>query len=207
MIHINLVTEDDLSTAILKVILKQVGKPYTVHRRFPNPDRTGASGGFGYIKKRINDFNKAARSMPFLVLTDLDQNECAPGLVKEWLTQPCHPNLIFRVAVRETEAWLMADREAFSLFLGISTRLIPQDIDQSVIDPKRLLFDLARKSVKKRIKDAILPRPKSFARVGPDYNGTLSEFLFKQWRLNRAVCHSDSLNRASNALKRFKLKA
>ena len=65
-------------------------------------------------------FNHGAKGTPFILLTDLDKNECAPMLIQEWLTDPLHPNLIFRVAVHEVEAWILADREAFAPFLGIS---------------------------------------------------------------------------------------
>ncbi|MCP5049199.1 MAG: DUF4276 family protein [bacterium] len=203
MIHINIVIEDNISKAILKVILKQMGKQFEVSRSFPDLMRTGASAGYSYIKQRINGFNNAAKGIPFLVLTDLDQNECAPTLIREWLPQPHHPNLIFRVAVREIESWLMADRDTFAKFLGISSDLIPRDLDNNVEKPKKFLLDLTRRSKKRNIKNAILPKPKSTARVGPDYNGTLARFLYRDWKLNEAVKHSDSLNRAFRALKKF----
>jgi len=46
---------------------------------------------------------------------------------KKWLPYPKHPNLLFRVAVKEVEAWLLAHRAAFATFLGISDKLIPQE--------------------------------------------------------------------------------
>jgi len=36
-----------------------------------------------------------------------------------------HPNFLFRVAVREVEAWLLAHREGIARFLGISEHLVP----------------------------------------------------------------------------------
>ncbi len=36
--------------------------------------------GSGYLKKNMRKFNKAARGVPFFVLTDLDQTDCPPML-------------------------------------------------------------------------------------------------------------------------------
>ncbi|MDF2210039.1 hypothetical protein L1F28_15070 [Arthrospira platensis NCB002] len=44
--------------------------------------------------------------MAYLVLTDLDKSECPLAIINEWLkSQPKHPNLLFRVAVKEVESW------------------------------------------------------------------------------------------------------
>jgi hypothetical protein len=74
MIPINIVVEDNLSEAMLKTILNQSGKNFVVVRRYPDLRRTHSSSGFGYIKTKIEGFNKAARGTPFLVLTDLDNH-------------------------------------------------------------------------------------------------------------------------------------
>ena len=146
MIRINLVIEDNLSEEVLRAILKQSIKNYEVIGRFPDLRRLSSSGGFGYIKSRIKGFNNAAKEMPFLVLTDLDKEECAPKLIKEWLPVKLHPNLIFRVAKREVESRVMADRNAFADFLRIPTAKIPINIDDELDDPKAFLVMMARKS-------------------------------------------------------------
>jgi hypothetical protein len=59
---------------------------FEVLRCFPDLTRQHSSSGFGYIKSKIKDFNRAAKGMPFLVLTDLDKEECAPKLIRGKVT-------------------------------------------------------------------------------------------------------------------------
>ncbi|MEK7727701.1 MAG: hypothetical protein AAB354_04765 [candidate division KSB1 bacterium] len=140
--------------------------------------------------------------MPFLVLTDLDTAECPPALLQEWLPYPKNPNLLFRVAEREVEAWLLAHREAFARFLGIEPRLVPLEVDK-LNDPKKVLLMLAAKSKKRQLREAIVPALASTARVGPDYNGQLIFFVETSWEVRRAMENSPSLRRAVKALMNF----
>ena len=202
MIRINLVIEDNLSEEVLRAILKQSIKNYEVIGRFPDLRRLRSSSGFGYIKSRIKGFNNAAREMPFLVLTDLGKEECAAKLIREWLPVKSHPNLIFRVAKREVESWVMADRNAFADFLKIPTAKIPFNIDDELDDPKAFLVKMARKSKDRLIRNALVSKYAA-GKVGPDYNGKLASFVQEKWNLQRAVQHSDSLKRAVNAINNF----
>lgn len=203
MIHINLVYEDRLSEAVLRTILEQSKNNFEVHRCFPDPSRQHSSYGSGYIKSRINEFNHAAKAMPFLVLTDLDTAECSPLMINQWLTERQHPNLIFRVAEREVESWVMADRVAFSDFLAVPLAKIPVNIDDSIEDPKAFLIKLAHKSKKNTLKKAIIPPPGRTVKIGPGYNRELTGFVKGKWRLEHAVKHSISLRRAAKALGQF----
>jgi hypothetical protein len=194
-IPINLVFEDVLSEAVLKQMLKQSQRPFLVGDCFNQR-------GNDQIKKNISGFNNAAKGMPYLVLTDLDNADCPLVILSEWLTQPKHPNLLFRIAVKEVEAWLLAHREAFAKFLGISVDLIPGDADR-IPDPKQLLINLAKKSRKRKLREAIVPEPNSTAKIGKDYNGQLIEFVNKSWQVASAQTNSPSLERAMNALINF----
>ena len=194
-IPIHLVVEDELSEAVLGAILRQSGRPFAVGVAYRR-------GGFGYLRANVEGFNNGAKGTPYFLLTDLDKNECAPTLIQEWLTAPLHPNLIFRVAVHEVEAWVLADREAFAGFLGIHPRNIPSEVD-SIQDPKGELVSLARTSPKRELRNALVPRAGSTARVGRDYNGRLSEFVRSDWRLDESKRLSPSLLRAVNAVKAF----
>jgi hypothetical protein len=195
-IPIQLIVEDVLSEEVLRKILLESGKPYQVG------DVYGMSG-FGYIKSRIDSFNQAARTMPYLVLTDLDRAECPPTLIAEWLGHPIHHNMLFRVAVTEVETWIMADRKAFARFLGIAQNLVLQ-FPEKLQDPKEKLISLARKSPKALIKKAIVPEAGLTVTIGPGYNEALSSFVRKQWKPSRAKPHSKSLERALNAVENFK---
>jgi hypothetical protein len=189
------VFEDVLSEAVLKQMLKQSQRPFSVGHCLNQR-------GNDKIKKNISGFNNAAKGMPYLVLTDLDNAECPLVILSEWLTQPKHPNLLFRIAVKEVEAWLLAHRSAFAEFLGISVDLIPGDADL-IPDPKQLLINLAKKSKKRKLREAIVPEPNSTAKIGKDYNGQLIHFVNESWQVAPAQTNSPSLERAMNALINF----
>ena len=201
-IPINLAVEDVLSEQMLRAILKQCGRDYEVGAVY-------GKKGFGYLKAKLAGFNNAAKGMPYLMLTDLDSRPCATSLIETWFgcdledyAKRRSHNLLFFVAVREVEAWLLADRESFARFLKISVDAIPSKSDQ-MPDPKKQLIDLVRKSKNRRLRDDIVPRDGSIISVGPDYNGRLNEFLWSNWRLDVAERHSPSLRRANSVLKAF----
>jgi hypothetical protein len=186
-IPVNLAVEDQLSEAVLRKILHYSKRPYVVGTCYNR-------GGFGYLKKTIAGFNNAAKGTPFIVLTDLDAAECPPSLIRDWLPRRKHPNLVFRVAVREVESWLLADGNGLSKYLLIRKELIPQDVD-TLSDPKQTLVNLARKSRYREIKNAIVPRMYSTAKQGPDYNGKLLPFVSNNWNVTNAMKNSISLKK------------
>jgi hypothetical protein len=194
-IPIILAVEDLLSETVLRRILQSSSQPYAI-------GPTYGLSGFGYLKKRIMGFNNAAKGTPFFVLTDLDNGECAPKLISEWFSVPIHENLIFRVAVREVESWLMADAEGFSSFLGIPRGKIPRNIDD-IADPKETLIRLASHSRRRKLRDAIVPRTNSTAKQGPDYNGVLSQFVDNHWNIREAGNQSPSLHKALRSIDQF----
>lgn len=158
--------------------------------------------GFGYLKANIDKFQEAARQIPYVVLTDLDQYPCATALKDNWGVISTQRDFIFRVAVRSIESWLMADRENCADFLGIATRKIPLNPDAEN-NPKRLLIELAKKSRKREIKDDLVPKEKSTSKVGRNYNGRLGAFARERWDIESAQKHSNSLSRAIRALKKL----
>jgi len=194
-IPINLAFEDALIESLLLRILATIPVQYatrTIYNR----------GGYGYLKRTINGFNKAAKGIPFLVATDLDRYECPPALINEWLINPKHDNLLIRVAVREAEAWVLADREGFARFLGISVARIPVDVEAQP-DPKETLIQLAGVSRKKFMRDDLCPRRNSTSKIGPNYNVRLGSFISKDWDLGAARLNSRSLDRTINRLVAF----
>lgn len=129
-IPVNLATEDELSEAVLIRLLTFVGR-YAIGTPYRR-------GGYGYLRRTIHGWNQAAGGVPFIVLTDLDRCECPAALKGDWLKKPLHPNLLFRVAVREVEAWLLADAANLAAFLGISGKFVPAGPDD-LTDPKAVL--------------------------------------------------------------------
>ena len=195
-IYMNLVFEDALSGAVIDKILAASRQTYSIRVRYNG-------GGYGWIKTKIGGFNNAAKAMPYFVLTDLDTCECAPVLVRQWLGAPRHPNLLFRVAVREVEAWVLGCRESFAEFLGVPENRIPTNVDE-IEDPKKLVINLARRSRKRDIRLDIVPRDGSTARVGPNYNGRLISFVKTNWDPAVAKERSLSLKKAISVLDAFK---
>jgi hypothetical protein len=195
MIPINLAIEDELSGAVLRRLLRHANRDYHVGNAY-------GRGGNGYLRKTIAGWNSAARGRPFIVLTDLDNFDCAPTLIKDWLGVPRHNNLLFRVAVREVEAWLLADITNLPRFLNISPSRMPGNPEQ-LADPKKALVDLARTSRSATIRNRLVPKSASTAKQGPDYNSCLSEFVSDNWNVDQACENSASLQRTVERLATF----
>lgn len=195
-IPVNLAVEDILGEAVVRKLLQSTGRAFTVGDCY-------SQGGFGYLKKTIRGFNAAAMGTPFLVLTDLDNAECPPVLVEEWLPVPRNVNLMFRVAVREVEAWLLAHRDGIAKFLKVPHVRVPQD-PESLPDPKLALIQLAERSRSRDIRDDIVPPAGSARKVGPNYNGRLITFVTGSWDPSLAAQSADSLRRTLSTLAEFK---
>lgn len=194
-IYINVVYEDAISEFVILKILNSFNGKFTHNESF-------GGRGNGYIKKNLPGFNQASQTTPFLVLTDLDRIECPIILLKDWMKFDKHPNLIFRIAVREIESWLIADQKGFSKFLGISEINIDKNPDQ-LSDPKNTLVNLVKKSRKRTIKEDIIPI-NSNAMIGPNYNEQLINYVENYWSLSRAIINSESLKRTIKRLDNFK---
>lgn len=195
-LHVSLVVEDDLSERVLRRLLVASGRAYEIGICY-------GKSGVSYIRERIAGFNNAAKGAAYIVLADLDTTECAPTLLGEWFQVASrHPNLLFRVAVREVESWLLADRRNLARFLGIQVDLVPQQFDETE-DPKATLIGLAHKSKRRDLRRDIVPRPGSAATQGPDYNARLADFVANYWDPEAAAQHSKSLAGAARAIAEF----
>jgi hypothetical protein len=195
MITLNFVFEDDLSEMVMLKIIDRFKDKFYI-------GNTYNGNGFGYIKKNIKGFNQASKTIPFFVLTDLDQYECPSELINNWLNSiPKNKNLIFRVAIREIEAWLLADRVGFSKYLGVSIVHLPLS-PESEMDAKRKLISIAARSRNRSIKEDITPKNEN-AQVGPNYNGRLGEYVFNHWNIDEAMLNCESLKRAVRCLEAF----
>ncbi len=195
-IPVSLAVEGVLDESVLRQLLKQSGKQFEVSACY-------GKHGKDYLRQNVGRFNQAAAHKPFIVLTDLDVEDCPPGLVGRWLPHGQHDNLILRIAVREIESWLLADLERFAHFLGVRSDRIPQWPD-SETDPKGLVVDLARRSRKRDIREDLVPAPESTSKVGRNYVGQLIRFVASDWQVDEAVCRrSPSLSKARAAVQRF----
>jgi hypothetical protein len=197
-IPINLGIEDPLSECVARRLLALHGEKYHVGIAY-------GRSGFGYLKRTAAGWNAGARSTPFLLLTDLDESyPCPSALIEDWLggEDRRHGNLLFRVAVREVEAWLLADADGLAEFLGVNPKFVPVN-PEGLADPKAELIALARRARSRDLRDRLVPRPKSTAPQGRDYNACLCEFVDGRWNPARAAERSVSLARTVQRLSVF----
>lgn len=189
MTHIVLATEDALSEAVAEKLLTVSGKPFLITQRLGN-------SGFGYLKKSLPKFNQIATNiMPVLLLTDLDRTDCILDFIQEWKQgEDLSERLLFRVVVREIEAWLLADRLALAEWLGINPATLPKE-PESLVDPKRELLNLTKRSKYRKLKDMVLPANKSPNTVGLGYNTELVRYVREKWNPLVAAESAPSLAR------------
>ena len=64
-IPVNLAIEDELSEAVLRRLLADARHGYVIGKAY-------GRNGYGYLRKTIAGWNRAAKGIPFVVLTDLD---------------------------------------------------------------------------------------------------------------------------------------
>ncbi len=157
--------------------------------------------GWRSVRDNIAALNKACSFSPHLALVDFmdTQLPCPPSVVSTW-TPHRHPDMVFRVVVRELESWILADRQGVADLLHTPLNRIPQLPEQEA-DPKHSLVAIARRSRSTRIKAALVPRPGSSAVVGPDYNAEMEKFVLGAWNPAAARTASPSLDRSLTRLR------
>ena len=188
-----LAVEDEPSAAVARRLVRTFRKDIAVSRVI-------VSRGYGQLKVNAPRYNQASRRTPFFLLTDLDRADCAPRLIEDWLAgRSREASFLFRVAVREVEAWLLADQSGIAKFLGIETTLVPTGVE-GLPDPKRALVCLARHSRLRELRRGLVPSEGSTAQVGPSYVDLLTGFAERGWSPNRARKGAPSLDAAIAAL-------
>ena len=188
MCDVALATEDELSEVVGQKLVNDAGAGLTVTLRLRR-------GGFGYLRSRMRNFCELAHRMPVLLLTDLDTAQCPMTLIGDWSRNNAIPDrLIFRVAVRQVESWLLADRESIANLFKVSLRRLPGNPD-ILPDAKRFLLQLAGHAPR-QVREELLAVRGAAASQGLGYNTLLSDFVRSRWNPSRAATRSDSLKRA-----------
>lgn len=182
---VNFVIEDDVHLNIIRKIISDILPQITIGKILGRRGNT-------YIRSNLRSFNEAARFTPFIVLTDLDMIDCVPKLLEEWISFNKSQNLFFNVAIREAEAWLIADRRGFANYLGVSASSVERNVED-IIDPKQYIVSMARRSRKRYIREGIIPA--GTAKVGKLYNSILEKFIQEEWNIQEAKANSISLTR------------
>jgi hypothetical protein len=187
--------EDELSGAVMRKLISSSGRNFTINRVFN-------ARGNARLKDGMTKFREASRVVPHVILTDLDRCPCPPELIKNWKANQLPPQLLFRVAVREVEAWLMADRVGIAAYLHIDISKVPHAPEKEE-DPKRTLINLARKSRKRRLSQEIVPEAGSAAKIGVLYNTHFVNFVNSRWDIEQACLCAPSLARTLSRISTF----
>lgn len=181
--------------AVLNRLVAASGRPVEVSRRL-------VERGFGNIKRSVSKYRQASHVIPHVVLTDLDQAECPAALRAEWGVADLPTSMLFRVAVRETESWLLGDRLGFAAFAAVAPNKMPQN-PEALTDPKQSLINLVRRSRKRRLIEELVPAYGSSASIGPLYNERLGQFVTQSWDIDAASQACLSLQRARRRFASF----
>ena len=181
--------------AVLKRVVMSSGARFSVAREF-------VERGAGNIKRSVSKYKNSSHVFPHLVLTDLDDAICPAALRVHWDVADLPARMLFRVAVRETESWLLGDRTGFARFAGIPLNKMPLR-PEILSRPKETLMSLTKRGRNRRLAVELVPAAGSGARIGPLYNERLVPFVVGQWDIDAAGAQCPSLQRMRDRLQGF----
>lgn len=193
--EINYLVEDVTDAAIARTLIRVGGATPGIER---------VMGGKSKLIADLSKYNAAAAHYPWLAIRDLDHDAvCAPTLRSQNLPRS-NELMCFRIAVREAESWLMADREAFAGAIGVPLAHVPNQ-PETLEDPKLTIVNLARRSRKRAVKIGLVPEPEAGISIGPEYAAWIIEFAHTKWNPVRAAAdgNAPSLSRALQAIERL----
>ena len=182
---VSLNAEDNLLCVIGERLLREFPGKYAINDA-PQKHRDAKSG----ILRDAQVWNQAAADGGVrLVLMDMDElayprnkKKCPESEIRRVLKgKKKHDNFLFRIAVFESESWLLADRDGFSNFFKVPVASIPEDID-------------GLRNAKERSHKIIR---------GRRINARLLEFAELHWKPKRAAKNSKSLRRTLERLDKF----
>ena len=184
-ISILLDAEDNLLCVIGERLLKEFSGKYKIL----GAAKKHRNSGSGIRKDALKWNNAAANGNIRLALMDLDalappqsKNKCPESEIRKALSnQKKHKNFLLRVAVFESESWLLADRNGFSSFFKVPAINIPKNIDGL-----RNAKEESRKIIR-----------------GSGIDKRLLEFAKSRWQPKRAAMNSKSLRRTLDRLAKF----
>ncbi len=159
-------------------------------------------GGRSPILAHINKYNQMSKISPVILFIDLDKDECAPSLMVNYPIRDKQPpnKLQVRIAVREVESWLLADKQGIEIYFGIPQNAIPHNPEE-LDDPKQELLNLIKGKSNADFKREMLPNGKVIS--GSEYNNYLTDFINTAWDSTRACANADSLDRAIKGIQQI----
>lgn len=195
VVEVNYATEGVLDAAVAERLIANAGGVPGLRR---------VLGGKSKLDPAIPRYIQSSVHIPWLIIRDLDNDErCAPSLRRRF---PAGENnlLCFRIAVRQIESWLLADREALAMYLKVPLSKVPV-APEALPNPKRSLVDLSRSSTSLAIRSGMVPDEGVGASEGPEFTARMREFVSDHWRPAHAAAWdlSSSLARAIACLNRL----
>lgn len=190
-----LVVEDPLSEAVMRKVIATASPHLEV-------DRPIVTRGSGTMRTHVPRYRTACRALPHILVADLDSASCPPTMREDWQLGHASDRLLFNVAVREIEAWVMADQVGVAELLGIARHRVPihPELERNA---KQSLVNLARRCRNRRLRDELVPAQGAVNPIGPVYNARMSQFVADVWDLSRARRSSPSLARAADRIAAF----
>ncbi|NML31588.1 hypothetical protein [Paraburkholderia antibiotica] len=183
------VGEDELCCAIAEALIAHSDIATNIQQRI-------VAGGADPFRRKIPAMNNVAKSvMPVLMIADADQAPCVVTQRNLWLPPNVSHRLSMRLAVKEAEAWVLADHVGFSKFAVISKDLLPAR-PEAELDPKQILLALVKKSKRRELREEMLPGKGATSPVGLGYNIHMTDFVRNHWSISRAMDRAPSLARA-----------
>ncbi|HXH36000.1 MAG TPA: hypothetical protein VNJ54_16595 [Plantibacter sp.] len=181
---INVVVEGDSDREMARAIVLVAGRQV---------NRIIVAGGKSKLDPKIHKYNQASVQFPWVVFRDSDA--ACPVALRSKLSADItvwQPGFSLRIAHSMSEAWLLADREAFSNFFSVPmNRLPPQP--ESLPHAKRALLALCAQSRSRGVQRDMTA---GTGEAGALYVSQLNEFASTVWRPLVAAENSPSLIRA-----------
>ncbi|MCS6795254.1 MAG: hypothetical protein RMJ97_03195 [Raineya sp.] len=193
-IYIQPVVEDVLQEKVLQKLFQHLRNDIEL---YPAIGKKGNS----YILERLASFNEASiEECRYFVLLDMDKPYCIVDFLQERVNFTPKPYFSLRVCVLEVETWLLADRQNFAKFLGVTDTIIPVNVEEKISQPKEFVISLAQQSKKKEIKTII---PEGTAKQGKGYNIQMLSFVENLWDFQNASKNCKSLQKTIQKIKNF----
>jgi hypothetical protein len=192
-VRINFASEGMIDAAVARRLICHVGA---------EPGLERPAHGKHKLDPNISRYRRAAtHGHPWLILRDLDRDAACASELMERLGIENTFDFCFRIAVREIESWLIADRYNLSQLLRIPVGKIESD-PENLSNPKRHIIDLARSSRSRSIRDALVPDERAGQEQGPEYAALITHFARSDWDIAAAINSgaSRSLTKAATRL-------
>ncbi len=160
--------------------------------------------GVTQLKKSIARYIGLTHLHPVLCVADTDGG-CAMRLRRDWLPNFVPSTFFLRLAVTESESWLLADADGFARFLDVASNRMPNRPDD-LADPKRTVLTLARRSRRREIRQEVVSS-RDPSKPGSGYNLHLSNFVMNHWSPDVAARASHSLAKAIHRLREIETRS